>query len=282
MQSKVTFSATAGTVYQIAVDGNNGASGNFILTLNQTIDNDNFANPEFIGGASGVVHGSNAGVSKEAGEPNHAGNAGGASIWYAWTAPISGVATFNTVGSTFNTLLAAYTGNNVNFLTPVAANDDIDPVNSIFQSRVTFNAAGLARYYIAIDGYNGASGNTTLSWNLQAGGSFAALALPVTAARAKVENIFLPNGEFELLVTGQPDQRYLIERSCDLQTWTPLVATLADDSGRASFVDKSTMHLERQGSSSDPICGAAPVAGGAFSPGVMRFYRATPMGVVTE
>ncbi len=278
LQSKVTFSAVAGTTYQIAVDGFNGASGNLILTLTQTIQNNNFNNPEFIGGVTGVAHGSNAGGTKESGEPNHAGNAGGASIWYAWTAPIHGIVTFDTTGSTFNTLLAAYTGSTVNLLTPVASNDDIDPLNGILQSRLSFNAVGLSRYYIAVDGFNGATGNTTLTWSLQAGGSGLAGGRSATP-RANVANVFLPGGELQLVITGQPDQRYLIERSCDLATWTPLVTTLANDSGIASFVDKSTMHLDRQGSATDVICGAAPLTGAAFTPGVARFYRATALGV---
>jgi hypothetical protein len=105
-QSRVTFSATAGTVYRIAVDGFNGAVGSIVLTLNQTLQNDNFANCQFIGGSSGYVYGANAGATREPGEPNHAGNAGGQSVWYCWTAPISGTATLDTIGSTYNTLLA--------------------------------------------------------------------------------------------------------------------------------------------------------------------------------
>src|SRR2546425_3684733 len=42
---------------------------------------------------------------KESGEPNHAGNAGGSSIWYRWTAPTADPVTIDTVGSAFNTLL---------------------------------------------------------------------------------------------------------------------------------------------------------------------------------
>ncbi|HWY76108.1 MAG TPA: immunoglobulin domain-containing protein, partial [Verrucomicrobiae bacterium] len=171
LQSRVNFSATAGTVYRIAVDGANGAKGNIILTLNQTIGNDNFAFCEFVGGVSGSVYGSNAGATKESGEPDHAGNAGGASIWYCWTAPINGQVTFDTIGSTFDTLLAVYTGSAVNALTPIASNDNIDAAGGDLQSRVTFNAIGLTMYHIAIDGFNGATGDTVLNWNLVSSGN---------------------------------------------------------------------------------------------------------------
>ena len=53
LQSIVTFPAEAGTLYNIAVDGFNGATGSVILTLNQTIQNDNFDSCEFIGGLNG-------------------------------------------------------------------------------------------------------------------------------------------------------------------------------------------------------------------------------------
>ena len=37
-------------------------------------------------------NGSNVGATKEPGEPDHAGDPGGASVWYTWTAPADGVA----------------------------------------------------------------------------------------------------------------------------------------------------------------------------------------------
>jgi hypothetical protein len=93
----------------------------------------------------------------------------GDSIWYCWTAPITGVATFDTFDSTFNTLLAVYVGDSVTNLTAVASNDDVDPANAILQSRVVFNATGLTMYHIAMDGFNGGTGNTVLHWSLSAG-----------------------------------------------------------------------------------------------------------------
>src|SRR5439155_11927 len=110
LQSRVTFTPVAGTTYRIAVDGYNGASGTIVLTLSQIPSNDNFAFCEFTGGANGSVTGSTRSATKETGEPNHAGNSGGHSIWYCWTAPDSGSVTFDTIGSNFDTLLAVYTG----------------------------------------------------------------------------------------------------------------------------------------------------------------------------
>jgi subtilisin family serine protease len=126
--------------------------------------NDNFANAQVISGNSGTVTGSNVGATKEPGEPNHAGNAGGASVWYRWTPSTSGSATIDTIGSNFDTLLAVYIGSAVNSLTLIASNDDIGGGN--LQSRVAFAATAGTTYSIAVDGYGGATGNITLNWSL--------------------------------------------------------------------------------------------------------------------
>ncbi len=124
--------------------------------------NDNFANAQSVTGQSGTATGSNVGATKESGEPNHAGNAGGASIWYRWVAPASGSATIDTSGSSFDTLLGVYTGSAVNQLTTIASNDDCC---SGRQSKVTFPAVSGTTYQIAVDGYNEATGSVTLHWN---------------------------------------------------------------------------------------------------------------------
>lgn len=75
--------------------------------------NDNFASYQVISGQQGTTNGSNLRATKETGEPNHAGNASTASVWYRWTAPTNGNVVIDTVGSDFDTLLAVYTGSSV-------------------------------------------------------------------------------------------------------------------------------------------------------------------------
>src|SRR6185436_2357673 len=128
-----------------------------------TPPNDNFANSQLISGNSGSAGGSNAGATKESGEPNHANNSGGASIWYFWSAPENGQVTITTAGSNFDTLLAAYTNSSLSNLTPIASNDDVN--SGDLTSTVTFNTTGGTVYRIAVDGYAGAMGNTTLNWS---------------------------------------------------------------------------------------------------------------------
>ena len=68
-------------------------------------------------------------VERGKGEPNHAGVYGGASMWATWTPSASGVATFSTVGSAIDTVLAVYTAKDpaapvVGGLREVTANDN--------------------------------------------------------------------------------------------------------------------------------------------------------------
>src|SRR5439155_22967066 len=46
--------------------------------------NDLFANRAVLVGNAIVANGSNIGATKESGEPDHAGNAGGKSVWWSW------------------------------------------------------------------------------------------------------------------------------------------------------------------------------------------------------
>src|SRR5438094_1117953 len=86
--------------------------------------NDYFASGIVTSGLTTTVTGSNVGATKETGEPYHAGNIGGKSVWWMWTAPSAVSVTINTSGSSFDTLLAVYTGASVSSLTTVASNDD--------------------------------------------------------------------------------------------------------------------------------------------------------------
>jgi hypothetical protein len=170
--SKVKFDVTAGATYQIAVDGYNGATGNIALRATLAVSvpapaNDRFADRAVLTGTAATVTASNAGASRDAGEPAHAGNAGGRSVWWTWTAPTSGMLTIDTFGSTFDTLLAVYTGTDLGSLAAVTggSNDD-DWANNTNTSRVRFAVTAGTTYQIAVDGYNAAQGNITLRLSL--------------------------------------------------------------------------------------------------------------------
>jgi uncharacterized repeat protein (TIGR01451 family) len=126
--------------------------------------NDAFANRIALSGASGSVIGYNVLATKESGEPDHANNPGGVSVWWKWIAPANGQFTLDTNGSSFDTLLGVYTGSAVNALAVVAANDNDGNAGNV--SSVVFQAQAGVEYEIAVDGFNGAAGDIALSWNL--------------------------------------------------------------------------------------------------------------------
>lgn len=159
--SVVELAVTAGTTYRISVAGYEGATGDFSLnwSTNARPDNDDFAVAEVLQGTSGTTTASNALATKEAGEPDHTGHSGGTSIWYSWTASATGQVDLDTCGSSFDTMLAVYTGTAVGALTEVAANDD---GSCGYQSSLSFAATAGTTYRIVVDGYGRATGAVTL------------------------------------------------------------------------------------------------------------------------
>ena len=132
-----------------------------VLTAVTPPANDAFASAFTITGSAGSTNGNSFPATKEVGEPSYTYNSGGASVWHRWVAPSTGTVTFNTYGSSFDTILTVYTGSSVGALTKVAEGDDTPLGNT---SSVTFNAAAGQTYNIAVDGYNGVSGHYLLNW----------------------------------------------------------------------------------------------------------------------
>jgi hypothetical protein len=163
--SKLAFVATAARTYYIAIDGYRLAAGELTLGWNFIADrgpaNDDWIRAQVLSGTTGRVTGNNTEADKEAGEPAHNGNSGGKSLWYKWTAPATGTATFDTIGSTFDTLLAVYTGTGVSALTRIASDDDSGGNRT---SRVNLTVVAGTTYTIAVDGYNGAAGTVVLNF----------------------------------------------------------------------------------------------------------------------
>ena len=123
--------------------------------------NDNFAGATLLGDASGTLALSNLNASAEAGEPDHAGATGGASIWLEWTATTNAHVFLDTLGSSIDTLLAVYEGDDIAAMVGVAENDDSNTAGS---SALDFYAVAGTTYRIAIDGKNGVQGTLKLNW----------------------------------------------------------------------------------------------------------------------
>ncbi len=134
---------------------------------------DMFANRESVTTETGLIAGDNFTATIESGEPRHGDRTGGASVWVSWIAPTNAIVTFTTVGSSFDTVLAAYyveDGDPSIFskLHRAAENDDDDSQGA--GSTVVFGALAGKRYEIAVDGYRGARGTILLSWSIQSVG----------------------------------------------------------------------------------------------------------------
>lgn len=115
----------------------------------------------------GTDRGTTADATKEDGEPAHAGILGNKSVWYRWTAPESGLVVFDTLSrrSTFDTVLAAYTGDRLADLVPVAGNDDVARFSRL--SRMTVEARAGDTYMVALDGVAGKNGSYRLHWAMR-------------------------------------------------------------------------------------------------------------------
>jgi hypothetical protein len=160
----LTFLALAGTKYEIALDGNSfvppfspppaTTEGALALQIQATPvpGNDEFAAPTPIAGRTteepggarfyfASERGYNWGAGEEPGEPDHAGVAGGASVWYSWTAPESRQARLSVCCSAVQ-LLAVYRGDALGSLQPVSSG----------RGTTQFDAVAGATYRIAVDG----------------------------------------------------------------------------------------------------------------------------------
>ena len=160
-----------------------------VSTLPTVPANDDFVAAQAVTGTAGATTGTNVNATKELGEPDHADEAGGASIWYRWVAPSNGRLTLSTGGSAIDTLLGLYTGSTVSTLNTIASNDDDQ---SLRTSRVSDQpVTSGTTYWIAIDGWSSggapAVGATQLAWSF-----VAATTPPDTSAPVLSEFDFTP------------------------------------------------------------------------------------------
>ncbi|HTH06140.1 MAG TPA: S8 family peptidase, partial [Ilumatobacteraceae bacterium] len=151
----IVMTATPGVVNPPDDHPLNGAP-NLLLRLHQDIGappNDTFvaASPFDIWGAPAEA--STVWASKDAGEPSHAGDVGGASVWYRFTSAVSGSLELSTAGSDFDTLLAVYSGPGYGQLVGVGSG----------ASTLTFSVAAGTTYRIVVDGDNRERGAVVLT-----------------------------------------------------------------------------------------------------------------------
>ena len=232
----VTLTAVPNAGYQF-VNWSGGASGNdnpLSLVMNGSktvianfrVPGDDFAQRIPISGLSNSVAGSNVGATKETGEPNHAGTAGGRSVWWTWTAPFALEVTISTAGTGFPNALAVYTGTVVSNLAVVASDLGSGGPNT---SQVIFNAAVGTQYHIAVDGVAVASGSITLS-------------LSTSSLLAIISVVQLPDGTIRFDVIDDPGRTNRVEGSTNLVNWVPLTPFI-QTTGSIRFIDPESTNF---------------------------------------
>ncbi len=202
----VEFDVVMDQTYQIAFDGNMGTTGTIplFLALTKPAANDQFRNRIQLHGINIAATGFNAGATHEVGEPSLAGSTG-KSVWWSWTAPVSGLVTIDLSGSDYSFPVGVFTGTSVSNLTLMAADT----------GGVSFEAAQGQNYKIAVNDASGLTG--AIKMQIQA----PVIELPLARAPMKSGNVAL------LSYTASPRQTVLLQSSTDGATWKNVRTALA-------------------------------------------------------
>jgi hypothetical protein len=168
----VFLSPGVNNIFVTAIDfaGNQSTPATVQVTY-RAIDpaNDFFVLPQPITNNSGVFSINTLNATKEGGEPNHAGVVGGKSAWWIFTPDQDGVLNLSTTNSTFDTVLAVYTGSTLSTLVPVGSNDDAYLYSQNGFSQLAQPVKAGVTYHIAVDGFIGTGGALFLSYSFTPG-----------------------------------------------------------------------------------------------------------------
>lgn len=196
-------------VRAIAVDfAGNESIADAVVVRYITPTNDFFASAQPLTGVGGLLSWTNNAATREAGEPLHAGNDGGRSVWFSFRAPTVGVLNLSTETSTFDTLLALYSGDSLTNLQEISFNDDAFPGSKY--SALSQNVVSNQLYYIALDGYGAAAGNYALQYSFVAPtpGQFYSVTLAALPGGQISPNSSVYPAGSRLTVTATPDLNY--------------------------------------------------------------------------
>jgi hypothetical protein len=189
------------------------------------------SSPSVARGFTGTQLFSTVGSAKEQDEPNHCGIAGGASQWFFYQPPKSGTVSINTDGSTFDTVLAVYTGTAADFASLQSVACDNNSGLDRRDSAVTFTAAAETVYYIVVDGVGGATGSVRLNYKLN---------VPI-----EMKSTVLPSGLVGFGLICSPGQQFTIQSSTDLLNWASILTTNAPN-GVFEFSDLEAPNFQRR------------------------------------
>ena len=216
-------------VRAFAIDyaGNTGIVDQVVIRfVNPTNDLFVYATP--LVGVGGTMTAINGRATKEPGEPNHAGNDGGHSIWYSFTSPLNGnLSVTITTNTTFDTLLAIYTGDSMTNLSLVASNDDATGLASL----LTINVTNQTTYYIALDGYGGSSGSVEFQYAFTTSDRFFTVSIdpPLGGGVTPGSGLYLADSTIFFTATPQRDFTFVGWQGTINSTANPLIFKLTQN-----------------------------------------------------
>jgi len=125
------------------------------------VANDDFENAEpFAVLPFGTVV-STVGASRQTGEPVSTCDTIGQSIWYSYTPTVTAALEIDLADSTFDTMVAVWSGDSLATLTEVGCNDDAPEALQSYLLTDTLTAG--TTYYIQVGGYGGKSGQVDIN-----------------------------------------------------------------------------------------------------------------------
>lgn len=153
---QLTLTVLAGRRYRIGVATRSPleVTGSFTLSRVPVAANDLLSSAVTLSSATASSRVDSAGSTIEPGEPGHANSftPARATLWWRWTAPVSGLCYLNTHGSEFDTILSVFPGTVPSVATRLAENDNASGLPGATESAITLPVTAGSIYTIRIDG----------------------------------------------------------------------------------------------------------------------------------
>ena len=162
-QSQITFESTAGAKYLIEIGGYGSDTGQGILNIDcqptgAPSSKDDCENAQGIGEVKDLVFDTTGKTFDGPGlcmtSPN---------IWFLYTASTTGDATVSLLGSSFDTMLAVYKGDDCDLTSNDLIECNDDAPSGVYQSEITFAAIAGQKYLVEIGGYGSDTGEGILN-----------------------------------------------------------------------------------------------------------------------
>ena len=169
LQSQISFHATAGVQYAIMVASSDGKAGDSTLALNFFLRpaNDDFGSATVITTVPFAASGYDYEATSQGTDPlppcKTNENPPFNTLWFRYTPSTSGTVTVDTTGSTYDTVLSAWTGSPGAFASVLnGCNNDS---GGTFQSQISFSGTANTTYYLMISAAGGDLGTLTFHLN---------------------------------------------------------------------------------------------------------------------